>query len=140
MRRPIRLALGLELRRSGYRVLLYDLVGRGHSSCRNQHHTAALFVSQLSELLYALDLSPDAAHHVGISLGGGVALEYARYFPHRVKSLTLIAAVGSRSSLYIENKPKSASILFFFFENTVSFLSPGLVFLKNSATFKERVC
>ncbi|KAJ1462729.1 Alpha/Beta hydrolase protein [Pelagophyceae sp. CCMP2097] len=88
------IALGRELRRAGYRVLLYDLVGRGYSSCRNYDHTASLFVSQLCELLLALELNEQRLHLVGISLGGGVCAEYAKYFPKNVASMTLIASVG----------------------------------------------
>mmetsp|Transcript_25674 Transcript_25674/g.77098 ORF Transcript_25674/g.77098 Transcript_25674/m.77098 type:complete len:368 (+) Transcript_25674:234-1337(+) len=85
--------LGVEISKAGYRVLVYDLVGRGWSGCRDARHTSNLFVSQLSELSNALAL-PDAFHVVGNSLGGGVAVEFARFFPRRVRSLTLVAPVG----------------------------------------------
>ncbi|KAJ8600885.1 hypothetical protein CTAYLR_007006 [Chrysophaeum taylorii] len=81
------------VRRTGHCVLIYDLVGRGYSSCKDHDHTIELFVSQLAELLCALELY-QPAHFVGISLGGGVVTEYARYFPSKVASLTLIASVG----------------------------------------------
>mmetsp|Transcript_29262 Transcript_29262/g.90534 ORF Transcript_29262/g.90534 Transcript_29262/m.90534 type:complete len:353 (-) Transcript_29262:27-1085(-) len=87
--------LAAELRKAGYRALVYDLVGRGHSGCRDALHTAPLFVSQLSELAIALKL-PDAFHVVGNSLGGGVAVEFAKFFPDRVSTLTLVAPVGLR--------------------------------------------
>jgi len=87
--------LALEIRRrAGCDVLIYDLVGRGHSSCRGSPHTAELFVSQLAELLFALNLTHDAIHFVGVSLGGGVVLEFAKHFPGRVASLTFVASVG----------------------------------------------
>lgn len=86
--------LATELTNAGHRVLIYDLVGRGFSSCRNHCHTIELFVSQLAELVFALGLADRPAHLVGISLGGGIVSEYASYFPQRVASLTLIASVG----------------------------------------------
>lgn len=76
----------------GYTVVTYDLIGRGYSSCKNNPQTAELFVSQLTELLYALDVKE--AHFVGISLGGGIVSSFAQFFPDRVLSLTLIASVG----------------------------------------------
>mmetsp|Transcript_6195 Transcript_6195/g.18762 ORF Transcript_6195/g.18762 Transcript_6195/m.18762 type:complete len:375 (-) Transcript_6195:15-1139(-) len=86
--------LARRLAHAGHRVLVYDLVGRGFSSCRDRHHAAELFVSQLAELVLALGLADRPAHLVGISLGGGVVSAYATYFPRRVASLTLIASVG----------------------------------------------
>ena len=80
-------------RRSGCDVLIYDLVGRGYSSCRGGEHTAEIFVSQLAELLYALQVT-GKVHCVGVSLGGGVIVEFARYYPTKVASLALIASVG----------------------------------------------
>mmetsp|Transcript_11216 Transcript_11216/g.33637 ORF Transcript_11216/g.33637 Transcript_11216/m.33637 type:complete len:397 (+) Transcript_11216:73-1263(+) len=86
--------LALEIRRrAGCDVLIYDLVGRGHSSCRGSPHTAELFVSQLAELLFALNVNAKI-HFVGVSLGGGVVLEFAKHFPQRVASLAFIASVG----------------------------------------------
>ena len=86
--------LAARIRDAGHRVLVYDLVGRGYSACRGERHTCRLFVSQLSELLSALQIQ--RAHLVGNSLGGGVAIEFARYFPQRVESLALVAPVGLR--------------------------------------------
>ena len=51
-------------------------------------------MSQLSELLSALQVP--RAHLVGNSLGGGIVIEFARYFPQRVESLALVAPVGLR--------------------------------------------
>lgn len=88
--------LAHEVRKAGFRALIYDLVGRGYSSCRDVNHTAHLFVSQLNELMDTLEVRE--FHLVGLSLGGGVAVSFAQYFPKRVKSLTLIAAVGLKMS------------------------------------------
>ena len=88
--------LAHEVRKAGFRALIYDLVGRGHSSCRDVNHTADLFVSQLNELMITLEVAE--FHLVGLSLGGGVAVSFASYFPKRVKSLTLITAVGLKMS------------------------------------------
>mgnify|MGYP001347018416 CR=1 FL=1 len=86
--------LAARIRDAGHRVLVYDLVGRGFSACRGERHTCRLFVSQLSELLAALQLT--CVHLVGNSLGGGVCVEFARYFPQHVESLALVAPVGLR--------------------------------------------
>eukprot|EP00632_Arachnochrysis_sp_CCMP2950_P005930 CAMPEP_0185705544 /NCGR_PEP_ID=MMETSP1164-20130828/20071_1 /TAXON_ID=1104430 /ORGANISM="Chrysoreinhardia sp, Strain CCMP2950" /LENGTH=509 /DNA_ID=CAMNT_0028372929 /DNA_START=1 /DNA_END=1533 /DNA_ORIENTATION=+ len=86
-------SLADEVHAAGYVVLTYDLVGRGYSSCRGMPHTAELFVSQLAELLYSLKILRPA-HFVGVSLGGGVCVEFSRFYPDRVASLALVAPVG----------------------------------------------
>jgi hypothetical protein len=45
-----------------YRVLRFDLYGRGWSECDGAPHTAAHFVGQLAELLFELSGSPLLAH------------------------------------------------------------------------------
>jgi len=49
-------------------------------------------ISQLTAIESLFDTLPDAAHLVGWSLGGELALAYALCFPERVSSLTLISS------------------------------------------------
>lgn len=74
----------------GYRVLTFDLFGRGYSDRPDLPYDRATFVSQLHELLMALDLSTPV-HLVGVSMGGGIVAAYAADHPNRVTSVTLLA-------------------------------------------------
>jgi pimeloyl-ACP methyl ester carboxylesterase len=84
------------LTRSSFRVLRYDLFGRGFSDRPNAHYNVDLFVRQLSELLGALRLSPPV-NLVGLSMGGLIAATFTARQPEKVKSLTLIDPAGARS-------------------------------------------
>ncbi|KAL5615410.1 hypothetical protein BROUX41_005457 [Berkeleyomyces rouxiae] len=82
----------------GYRVMLFDLFGRGYSDgVRDIPHDAALYVTQA---MYALTSSPlswtgaQKLRVVGYSLGGGIAVNFASAFPQLVKSLVLFAPSG----------------------------------------------
>src|SRR4051794_24949506 len=54
----------------GYRVLTFDLYGRGSSVGPDTLYTAQLFVGQLVELLYTLNLTDTPFILVGYSMGG----------------------------------------------------------------------
>lgn len=74
----------------GYRVLTFDLFGRGYSDRPDLPYDRTTFVSQLHELLMALELNTPA-HLVGVSMGGGIVSAYAADHPNRVTSVTLLA-------------------------------------------------
>ena len=78
------------------RVLRLDLYGRGFSECRGAAHTADLFAGQIAELLFSLG-EVEPVHLLGYSMGGAAAARFAACFPERVRSLTLVAAVGMPS-------------------------------------------
>ncbi|KAI0874240.1 Alpha/Beta hydrolase protein [Hypoxylon argillaceum] len=84
---------------SGYRVMLFDLWGRGYSDtplgCR---HDVRLFASQI---LLALTSSPLAwmgngsrFSIVAFSLGGPISLAFAGAFPEAIRSLVLLGPAG----------------------------------------------
>ncbi|KAB5580149.1 Alpha/Beta hydrolase protein [Coniochaeta sp. 2T2.1] len=83
----------------GYRVMLFDLFGRGFSDAPSDlSHDARLYVSQT---LIALASSPlswtgkDArVKVVGYSMGGGIATHFVASFPGMVESLALLAPAG----------------------------------------------
>jgi pimeloyl-ACP methyl ester carboxylesterase len=67
-----------------YRVLRYDLRGFGRSD------TPKELYSHTNDLVKILDfLNINKAHLVGLSMGGGVAVNFALQAPERVLSLTL---------------------------------------------------
>jgi pimeloyl-ACP methyl ester carboxylesterase len=54
---------------SGFRVLRYDLYGRGYSDRPESEYSLELYVEQLSQLLSALNIK-DPIHIIGLSYGG----------------------------------------------------------------------
>ncbi|KAI9904673.1 hypothetical protein N3K66_001202 [Trichothecium roseum] len=94
------IAEGLAAR--GYRVLLYDLFGRGFSDgVVDLPHDARLYVSQALLVLASSPLSWTGAgasspmHVVGYSLGGGIAVHLASSLPAAaISSLVLLAPAG----------------------------------------------
>ncbi|MEM6577291.1 MAG: alpha/beta hydrolase [Pseudomonadota bacterium] len=76
-----------------YRVLLYDLYGRGLSDCPTGLQTGAYFADQLDSLLDALGVAKPVLL-LGYSMGGAVATSYAASRPNRVEKVILIAPAG----------------------------------------------
>ena len=79
---------------SGFRVLRYDLFGRGFSDRPPAKYNMDLFVRQLKELLDALDLKQ--VNLIGLSMGGAIASVFTVNFPERVRRLALMDSVGTR--------------------------------------------
>lgn len=77
----------------GYRVLAYDLYGRGLSDAPKGAQNRAYFLRQLSDLLAYLSLREDITL-AGYSMGGTIATAFAAEQPHCVKQVVLIAASG----------------------------------------------
>lgn len=81
------------LAQAGFRVVRYDLYGRGYSDRPEVVYRPELFDRQLEEVLSALDLR-GPVHLVGIALGGLLAVRRAARAPASVRSLSLIAPDG----------------------------------------------
>ncbi|MEL6682162.1 MAG: alpha/beta hydrolase [Pseudomonadota bacterium] len=81
------------LGRMGYRVLTYDLYGRGLSDAPEGRQTRKFFVGQLSELLAEQNVKEEITF-VGYSMGGAIAAAYAAENPHRINRVILVAASG----------------------------------------------
>ena len=79
---------------SGFRVLRYDLFGRGFSDRPHVKYNMDLFVSQLKELLDALDLKQ--VNLIGLSMGGAIASVFTVNFPEHVRKLALVDSIGTR--------------------------------------------
>ena len=89
---------------AGYRAVLPDLLGFGHSDKpAGIDYTLDLFSSTLVELLDALDIGNCVL--VGNSLGGAVALRIAIDHPGRVSKLVLMAPGGIESRETYFNMP-----------------------------------
>jgi len=81
------------------RTIAYDLRsnGRGASAPAGD---LTHYASDLSDLLDSLGLS--AAHIVGVSMGGAVAMTFAGVFPERTLSLTLLCAPAKGLAAFAE--------------------------------------
>lgn len=78
---------------NGYRVLRYNLLGRGLSERVDTVYDAALFARQLKELTDAI--FPDERFHLfGTSMGGTVTATFCAMYPGRAKSVTWLAPAG----------------------------------------------
>jgi len=83
------------LTQGGLRVLLFDLYGFGASASPRGRLDLLTYVEQLAGLLDVL--RPEGAqkvHLLGYSMGGVIAVEFARRYPQRVSRLLLVAPGG----------------------------------------------
>ena len=76
--------------KDGYRVLRYDLYGRGYSDRPKAEYDLAFFEQQISDLTTAL-VPGEPFHIIGLSMGGPIVASFANQHPDLVKSVTLIA-------------------------------------------------
>lgn len=77
----------------GYRVLRYDLYGRGFSERVKGEHGGELYMSQLSDLTKHVGIKRKF-HLVGISMGGAVSTRFTSHHPEMVKSTFLVDCYG----------------------------------------------
>ncbi|EJD01733.1 alpha/beta-hydrolase [Fomitiporia mediterranea MF3/22] len=81
----------------GFRILIYDLYGRGYSDAPYLPYSAGLYTTQLALLMQHVRW--ERAHIVGLSMGGGIASSFAANFPNLTTSkIALIAATGLMES------------------------------------------
>jgi pimeloyl-ACP methyl ester carboxylesterase len=83
------------LTRSGFRVLRYDLFGRGYSDRPQTQYNIDLFVRQLRDILDGLDVTRPVSL-VGLSTGGPISAVFTERYPERVHKLVLIDPVGAK--------------------------------------------
>ncbi|WP_411889361.1 alpha/beta fold hydrolase [Yoonia sp. SDW83-1] len=77
----------------GYRVLMYDLYGRGLSDAVPGAQDRAFFLRQLTDLLVHQNADEELTL-VGYSMGGSIATAFAAENTHQVKRLILLASAG----------------------------------------------
>ena len=83
------------LAQSGFRVVRYDLFGRGFSDRPATQYNLDLFVRQLGDLLDALRFRRPVSL-VGLSTGGPITAAFTARFPERVSRLVLIDPIGAK--------------------------------------------
>jgi pimeloyl-ACP methyl ester carboxylesterase len=77
----------------GYRVLRFDLYGRGFSERVKGEHGGELFMSQVSDLIKYVGFKPKF-HLFGLSMGGAISTRFASHHPDLVKSIFLVDCYG----------------------------------------------
>ena len=77
----------------GYRVLRFDLYGRGFSERVKGEHGGELFMAQVSELIQHGGLT-EKCHLVGLSMGGAISTRFASHHPELIKSIFLADCYG----------------------------------------------
>ena len=85
------------LTKMGYRVLIYDLFGRGYSDRPKGLQDKAFLLRQLEELLASQGVE-DNLTVIGYSMGGAIASCYAAAHPTHVRQLVLLAPAGIRKA------------------------------------------
>jgi len=85
--------LARGLARMGFRVLIYDLYGRGYSDRVQGRQDRVFFLRQLNDLLADQQVNGDITL-VGYSMGGAIATTFASAHPDKVRHLILLASAG----------------------------------------------
>jgi len=84
---------------SGFRVLVYDLYGRGYSDAPSVLESPTLYTTQLALLMQHVGWT--RARIIGVSMGGGIAATFAVQFPHLVdRDVVFISTVGNLPTNY----------------------------------------
>jgi len=78
-----------KLSENGFRVLRYDMYGRGYSDRPEIVYNRKLYERQLLDILEALNLKAPVSL-VGLSMGGAVAVGFAVHNPDKVRKLVLV--------------------------------------------------
>ena len=86
------------LRDAGYRVIRYDLFGRGMSDRPDAAYDGAFYDRQLDDLLKALKVD-GKIDLVGLSFGGYVTAHYTATHPQRVRTLNLVDPSNSAPTI-----------------------------------------
>jgi pimeloyl-ACP methyl ester carboxylesterase len=84
-----------SLAQAGFRVIRYDLYGRGLSDRPHVPYDRDLFVEQINDLLDAVEMK-GPVDIVGTSMGGAVATAFSVEHPERVRRVVLIDPLSKK--------------------------------------------
>jgi pimeloyl-ACP methyl ester carboxylesterase len=88
----------VALSAAGFRVIRYDVFGRGWSDRPDTEYDSTLFSTQLGELLDSLKVTAPV-DLMGLSFGGAITAHYVATHPERVRTWTLVDPVASSRTL-----------------------------------------
>lgn len=94
----------IEALKSGYRVIAPDLRGHGESDVTNGTVTMEMMAQDVASLMDTFEIKSAALG--GLSMGGYVALAFARLFPNRVRGLVLADTRAEADSEEAKQKRK----------------------------------
>jgi len=77
------------LTEKGFRVLRFDLFGRGYSDRPESDYSIDVYVEQLHQLLAKLHIK-EKVSLVGLSMGGAIVTHFTNRYPEQVEKITLI--------------------------------------------------
>jgi pimeloyl-ACP methyl ester carboxylesterase len=86
------------LENSGYRVLRFDLYGRGFSDRPDTNYALDLYTRQIHALLSYLEIEHEPINLIGLSLGGPIVASYIIRYPDKIQTLTLIDPLTSQTT------------------------------------------
>jgi pimeloyl-ACP methyl ester carboxylesterase len=95
---------------AGFRVVSFDLYGRGWSERPDVRYDRDLFAGELGELMDALHMPK--ADLVGLSMGGAVAGHFAALHPERVRKLVLVAPLTEPQDISVMAWPGVGEYVF----------------------------
>ncbi len=89
---------------AGYRVIRFDLWGRGYSSRPRTSYNLQLFVQQVRELIDTLQLSTPV-DLIGVSMGGTIVAGFVSEYPGLVRKVVLIDPHSTKKNVAPLNVP-----------------------------------
>jgi pimeloyl-ACP methyl ester carboxylesterase len=129
--------------KSGFRVLRYDLLGRGFSDRPKLNYDIHLFVRQLKNLLDALKFRK--AHILGLSMGGPITAAFMENYPEYVLSHIMIDPAGAHpirfsSLLKVATAPVLGELILGLFgsENMIKNIASDLFTAELVKSFQEK--
>jgi len=90
----------IALVENDYRVIRYDIYGRGYSARPEVDYNQALFTQQIDDLLEALDVR-EPIHIAGLSMGGAIVTEYTVAYPKKVAKVILVDPYYSATDISV---------------------------------------
>lgn len=124
---------------AGFRVLRYDLYGKGYSDRPEGSYSQEFYRQQLLDLLNGLGIK-QPVDLVGLSMGGGLAVDFTANHPDQVRKLVLVApiinSVKNDSNIKILRPPLWGEFLMRLFA-TKSLAARAAQLMKNSPKAAE---
>lgn len=94
----------MALSNEGYRVISFDLYGRGYSDRPELDYNKEFFTQHIFDLLQVLDIT-QTIDIVGLSMGGALVTEFVNAYPDKVDKVILIDPVHGAEDISILKVP-----------------------------------